>query len=53
MGKIYLYMTANDPVTWDTSMMKQRIAVKHQVTSSLATILKEIRDRHSPVQSKY
>jgi len=53
MGKIYLYMTANDPVTWDTLMMKQRIAIKHQITSSLATILKEIGDRHSPVRSKY
>lgn len=52
IGKIYLYTTANDPTTWDFTTMKHRIAIKHQVTSSLATILKEIGDRHSPVRSK-
>ncbi|KAF8813774.1 hypothetical protein BYT27DRAFT_7022124, partial [Phlegmacium glaucopus] len=25
IGKIYLYITANDPVTWDFSTMKHRI----------------------------
>ncbi|KAF8801792.1 hypothetical protein BYT27DRAFT_7114132 [Phlegmacium glaucopus] len=42
IGKIYLYITANDPNTWDFSMMKQRTFIKHQVMSSLATILKEV-----------
>ena len=53
MGKIYLYITADDPVTWDISIKKCSIVIKHSVTSSLATILNEIGGRHSPMQSKY
>ena len=45
IGKIYLYITANNPATWDLTTMKQHIVIKHLVTSSLATILKEIGDR--------
>ena len=50
IGKIYLYITADDPVSWDYMTMKHCLVVKHQVT---ATILTEIGDRHSPAQSKY
>ena len=52
IGKIYLYITANDSATWDFTTMKHRLVIKHQVTSSLARILTEIGDRHSPVRSK-
>ena len=53
IGKIYLYITANDPATWDFKTMKHQLVIKYQVTSSLARILTEIGDRHSPVRSKY
>ena len=49
IGKIYLYIAADDPVTWDFTTMKHRLVIKHQVTLSLARILMEIGDRHSPV----
>ena len=49
MRKIYLYITANDPATWDMSTKKHSIVIKHSVTLSLTTIFKEIGDRHSPV----
>ena len=52
IGKAYIYTTANDPITWDFTKMKHQFVIKLQVTSSLATILNEIGDRHSPVQSK-
>jgi hypothetical protein len=52
IGKIYLYITANDPATLDFTTMKH-LVIKHKVTSSLATILTEIGDRHSPVRSKF
>lgn len=51
IGKIYLYITGNDPATFDFTTMK-RLVIKHNVTSSLARILTEIGDRHSPVRSK-
>ncbi len=53
MGKVYLYITADDPATWDISTKKRSLVIKHSVISSLAAILKEIGDRHSPVRSKY
>ena len=53
IGKIYVYLSTNDPVTSDLTEMKHRFVIKHNVTSSLATILTEIGDRHSPVRSKY
>lgn len=52
IGKIYIYTTASNPVTWDFEQMKHQFVIKHQVTTSLATILNEIGDRHSPVRSK-
>ena len=52
IGKIYLYITADDPIAWDLTAMKHRLVIKHQVISSLAKILTEIGDRHSPVRSK-
>jgi hypothetical protein len=33
--------------------MKHHLVIKHHVTSSLARLLTEIGDRHSPVRSKY
>jgi len=53
MGKIYLYITGDDPATWDLLTMKRSLVIKHFVTSSLATILQEIGDRHSPVRRKF
>jgi hypothetical protein len=53
IGKIYLYITADNPVTWDFAKMKHHLVIKHHVTSSLARLLTEIGDRHSPVRSKY
>lgn len=53
IGKIYLYITSNHPMTWDFTSMKHHLVIKHQVTTSLSTILQEIGDRHSPVRSKY
>jgi len=53
MGKIYLYITGDDPATWDLLTMKCSIVMRHLLTSSLATILQEIGDRHSPVRSKF
>ena len=53
IGKIYLYITANDPVTWDFTGTKHRLVIKHKVISSLAKILMEIGDRHSAVRSMY
>ena len=53
IGKIYLYITANDPATWDFTTMKHRLVIKHNITSSLAKILMEIGDRHSPVRSMF
>ena len=53
IGKIYIYITSNDPVTPDITAMKHRFVIKHSVTSSLAEILTEIGDRHSPVRSKF
>lgn len=29
IGKIYLYITANDPVTWDFTTLKQCLVIKH------------------------
>ena len=52
IGKIYLYITPDDPATWDFTTMKHRLVLKLNVTSSLAKILMEIGDRHSPVRSK-
>ena len=53
IGKIYIYIMADDPVTWDFTTMKHRFVIKHNVTSSLAKILTEIGDRHSPMRSKF
>ena len=53
IGKIYLYITGDDPATWDLTTMKRSLVIKHSVTSSLASILQEIGDRHSPVRRKY
>jgi len=53
IGKIYLYITANDPIAWDFTTMKHHFVIKTNVTSSLAKILMEIGDRHSPVRSKF
>ncbi len=53
MGKIYLYITGDDPATWDLLTMKRSIVIRHLLTSSLTTILQEIGDRHSPVRSKF
>jgi hypothetical protein len=53
IGKIYLYITANDPATWDFTTMKHHFIIKINVMSSLAKILMEIGDRHSPVRSKF
>ena len=49
IGKVYIYTTANDPITWDFTKMKHQFGIKLQVTSSLATVFNEIGDRHSPV----
>jgi len=53
IGKIYLYITGDDPAAWDLTTMKCSIVIKHPVISSLATILQEIGDRHSPVWREY
>ena len=52
IGKVYVYIIANDPITSDFTAMKHNFVIKHSVTSSLAKILTEIGDRHSPVRSK-
>ena len=53
IGKIYLYLTGDDPTTWDLTTLKRSIVLRHPITSSLAMILQEIGDRHSPVRRKY
>ena len=29
IGKIYIYITSNDPATWDLTMMKHHLVMKH------------------------
>ena len=50
-GKVYLYITAQNPAEWNLATMSRQV-IKHEVTDSLAGVLEEIGDRHSPVRRK-
>jgi len=50
-GEVYLYITAQNPAEWNLATMSRQV-IKHEVTNSLAGVLKEIGDRHSPVWRK-
>jgi hypothetical protein len=53
MGKIHLYTTNTDDLTtWNLAEMKPR-TIKHEVTSSFATVMEHIGEKHSPVRSKF
>ena len=52
VGKVYLYITSQDPSQWILEKMNRQV-IKHAVTNSLVGVLEEIGDRHSPVRRKY
>ena len=49
IGKVHLYLSAEDSTRWNLATLPCQ-SFKHQVTNSLAGVLGEIGDRHSPVR---
>ncbi len=51
IGKVYLYITLQNPAQWNLATMNCQV-IKYEVITSLAAVLQEIGDRHSPVRRK-
>ena len=49
IGKVHLYLSSEDSTQWNLATLPRQ-SFKHPVTNSLANVLGEIGDRHSPVR---
>jgi hypothetical protein len=52
-GKVFVYYSTGDPANLTIQNMKPTTFIKHNVTSSIQTVLAKVADKYSPIRSKF